>query len=112
DRHRLDVVSGAAAGEIGGGRRTFHRGAHAVLVVLDDVEHRQIPQRRHVEGLIDLALVERAVAHVGHRKTAIAFVLVGKPEAGADGYLGADYAVAAVKALLAAEHVHGAALAL
>src|SRR3546814_1380742 len=103
----------AAVVELGRLRRgALDRGAHAVLVVLDDVDHRQRPQRRHVEGLVDLALVERAVAEVGDRDGVLLQVAVGEGETGADRHLGADDAMTAVKALLVAEHVHRAALAL
>ncbi len=41
------------------------RGAHGIAVVLDDEDHRQLPELRHVEGFVDLALVGRAIAEVG-----------------------------------------------
>src|SRR4029450_12150627 len=63
-------------------------------------------------ALIDLALVDRAVAEIAHAHLAIAAVLVGEAEAGAEWDLAADDAVAPVKALLALKHVHRAALAL
>src|SRR5437870_7370430 len=31
--------------------------SHRIAVVLDDVDHRQLPQLGHVEALVDLALV-------------------------------------------------------
>src|SRR5579871_3652883 len=92
--------------------RAPHARPHAVLVVLDHVDDRQLPQRRHVERFGDLALVDRAIAQVGHRDQRLLAVAVRKREAGADRHLGADDAVAAVEILLAAEHVHRAALAL
>src|SRR3546814_6004892 len=72
--------------------------------------HRQRPQRRHVEGFVDLALVERAVAEVGDRHRFFVQVAVREGEAGAERHLRPDDAVAAVEALLVAEHVHRAAL--
>ena len=72
----------------------------------------QLPQRRHVEGLEDLALIGRAVAEVGDGDAVRGAVLVGEAEADAERHLGADDAVAAVEAALGREQVHGAALAL
>ena len=36
-----------------------------------DVDDRQVPQLGHVEGLVDLALVDRAVAEIGQADAAI-----------------------------------------
>ena len=102
----------AALREIGLGRGARHRSAHRVAVVLDDVDDRQLPQRGHVEALVDLALVGGAVAEIGQRNILVAAIAVGEGEAGAERHLRADDAVAAVEMLLLGEHVHGAALAL
>ena len=107
-----DAVGLAALIKLGPGRGALDRGAHAVSVVLDDVDDRQLPERGHVEALVDLALVDRAVAEIGEAHAAVLAVAVGEGEAGADRHLRADDAVAAVEVLLAAEHVHRAALAL
>ncbi len=101
----------AALREIGLGRRARHRSAHGVAVVLDDVDDRQLPQRGHVEALVDLALVGGAVAEIGQRDVLVAAIAVGESEAGAERNLRADDAVAAVEILLLGEHVHRAALA-
>ncbi len=98
--------------QVGGGRGARDRGAHAVLVVLDDVDHRQLPELRHVEALVDLALVGGAVAEIGQRDVVVAAISVGEGKPGAERDLGADDAVAAEEALLHREHVHRAALAL
>src|SRR3546814_19552793 len=84
----------------------------AVLVVLDDVDDRQLPQCRHVEALVDLALVDRAVAEIGQRHPVGVAAPVGEGEAGADRHLRADDAVADETVLLSAEPVHRAAPAL
>src|SRR6185437_2065326 len=114
DVHAIDLVARnvegrAAADEIMRGGTARDRGPHAVAVVLDDVEHRQLPQRRHVEALIDLALVHRAVAQEGDADLAVVAIPVREAHAGADRHLRADDAVAAEEVLLAAEHVHRAA---
>ena len=98
--------------QVGGRRGAGHRGSHAVLVVLDDVDHRQLPQLRHVEALVDLALVGGAVAEIGERDVVVAAISVGEGEPGAERDLGADDAVPAEETLLDRKHVHGAALAL
>ncbi|MEH2477686.1 hypothetical protein V1282_001043 [Nitrobacteraceae bacterium AZCC 2146] len=109
---RGNIEGDAALGKIGLRRGARHRGAHGVAVVLDDVDHRKLPQLRHVEALIDLALVRRAIAEVSEADEVIAAVAIGKGESGTERDLRADDAVTAVKILLLAEHVHGAALTL
>ena len=94
---------------LGGG--TLQRGAHGIAVVLDDVDDRQLPQLGHVEGLINLPLIGRALAEEGGADLAIVAIGIGEGQTGADGHLGADDAVAAIERLLGGEHVHGAALA-
>jgi len=52
--HAVDLLAGnavsrAAQGELSGRRRALQRGAHGVLVVLDDVDRRQTPELRHVK---------------------------------------------------------------
>src|SRR5207253_7397054 len=69
-------------------------------------------QLGHVEGFVDLALVRRAVAEIGYADRLIAAVAVRKRETCADWDLGANDPVPPEEALLAAEHVHRAALAL
>ena len=77
-----------------------HRGAHGVLVVLDDIDHRQLPQLGHVEAFIDLALVGGAVAEIGQADALVAAIFVGEGQARAQRHLGADNAVAAIEFLL------------
>src|SRR3954469_11332838 len=115
--HAVDLLAGdverhAALREIGLGRGAGDRGAHGVAVVLDHVDHRELPQLGHVEALVDLALVRGAVAEIGERDAPVLPVPVGEAEPGAERDLSADGAVAAVEVLLLGEHVHRAALAL
>jgi hypothetical protein len=60
------------------GDETARRRAHGVAVVLDDVDDRQLPELGHVEALVDLALVGRAIAEIGERSRAVAAILVGE----------------------------------
>ena len=114
--HAVDLLAGnvegdAALGEILLGRRARHRSAHRIAVVLDHIDHRQLPQLSHVEAFVDLALVGRAVAEIGHADVIVAAIAVGECKAGAERHLRTHDAVTAVEMLLLAEHVHGAALA-
>src|SRR5437763_9598875 len=72
----------------------------------------QLPQLGHIEALVDLSLVGRAVAEIGDRDQPVVAIAIGEGEAGAERYLRADDAMAAKEALLAREHMHRAALAL
>ena len=115
--HAVDLEAGdaealAALVELVLGRGAVDAGAHRILVVLDHEDDRQLPQLGHVEALIDLALIGGAVAEISEADAAIARIFVLEGEAGAEADLGADDAVAAVEAMLDAEHVHRAALAL
>jgi hypothetical protein len=116
DIHAVHLLAGnaeghAALGEIRLRRGAVHGGAHGVAVVLDHVHDGQLPELRHVEALVDLALVRGAVAEVGQADVAVVLVLVREADAGPERHLRAHDAVAAVEVLLLREHVHGAALA-
>src|SRR5690606_20809304 len=91
--------------------RTFDARAHGVLVVLDDVDGRQLPQLSHVEALVDLTLVRGAVAEIDEAGRVVAAVFAGEGQARAQRHLGADDAVTAIEAGRHVEHVHRAALA-
>src|ERR1700674_4392328 len=101
----------AAFGEIGLGRRALDCRAHGVLIVLDHVDHRQLPQLRHVEALVHLSLVRRAIAEVGLAHAAVLAVAVRECDAGAERHLGSDDAVSTEEVLLDGEHMHRTALA-
>src|SRR5581483_7501698 len=88
-----DVERPAALGEIRGGGRALHGGAHGILVVLDDEHDGELPQLGHVEALVDLALVRGPVAEVGEAHRAVAAVMVGKGDARSQRHVGADDAV-------------------
>jgi hypothetical protein len=115
--HAVHLLAGNVKGapplrEVGGCGGALDRRAHPVLVVFDDVDHRQLPQLRHVEAFVDLPLVGRAVAEIGQRDIVVPAILVGEGESGAERHLCADDAMPAEEALLDGEHVHRAALAL
>ncbi len=72
----------------------------------------RLPERGEVVGLVDGALVDRAVAHEGHAGALQALVLEPVGEAGAERHLAADDAVAAPVVAGGVEEMHRAALAL
>ncbi len=114
--HAVDLHAGnaprrAVLRQVARGGGALHAGAHAVFVVLDHVDHRQLHQRGEVEALERLALVRRALAEIRDGDTVVAAIPVAERKSGADADLCADDAVAAEEVLLLAEHVHRAALA-
>ena len=50
-----DAIAGAAVAQALGRVLRGHRGRERVTVVLDDQDHRQLPHRRHVEALVEIA---------------------------------------------------------
>src|SRR5262249_18475701 len=106
-----DAIGSAAMKQVGARRGAVDRRPHPVSIVLDHVNDRQLPQRSHVEALIDLPLIDRAVAEIGDRDSPICAIVMGKGEPGSDWHLRTDDTVATKEALLPAEHVHRAALA-
>src|SRR6266446_5106990 len=107
----LNAICHAAMKEIGAGRGAVYRCPHPVAVVFDHVNDRQLPQRGHVEALVDLPLIDRAVAEIGDRDRPVPAIMVSKAEPGSDRNLRADDAVPAKEVFLPAEHVHRAAFA-
>ena len=114
--HAVDPVSRHAValrllGEVGLRRVALDRGAHPVEVVLDQEEDRQLPERRQVHRLAEVAGVGGAVAEDADGDRVFAFVLGGEGEARRDRQVAADDPVAAHEAALAVEDVHRAAAA-
>src|SRR5215469_6545199 len=105
-----DPIGHAAVKQVSPRRSAIDRRTHPVAVVLDDVNDRQLPQCRHVETFVNLALVDRAVAEIGDRDLAVVAIMMSEREPGSDGHLGADDAMAAEEILFPAEHMHRAAL--
>ena len=114
--HAIDFLTGNAIGtaaveEVGVSRGAGDRGAHAVFVVLDDVENRQFPESGHVEGFVDLALIDRTITEIGSAEIVFVFVFVSEAETCANRHLGGDDTVTAEETLVAGEHMHRPALA-
>ena len=98
--------------EVGGRRRALYRRAHRILVVLDDEHDGQLPQLRHVEGLVHLALVGGAVAEVGEAHAVVAAILVGEGETRRRAARRRRRCRGRRRSRLGREHVHRPALAL
>ena len=90
----------------------LYRGSHAIFIVFNDIDYRQLPKGGHVESLIDLALIHRAITGIGHADIVCFIVFHGKGDTGAKGNLCTDDAMPAIEMLFLGEHVHGTALAL
>ena len=113
DRVAGDPVGGPAADrQVDQAGMAVELGPHRHHVVLDDVDHRELPEAGHVEGLVERPLVHGAVAEVADADRVLALVLAGEGDAGGQRDVAADDRVAAEEALLGVEEVHRAALAL
>ena len=93
-------------------RGTLYRGTHGIEVVLTHKYHRQLPQHRHIESLVQYALPCSPIAKHTDGGPVGTLVLLGKSYAGAQAYLPAHNAMAAKKPFLLREKVHTAALSL
>ncbi len=80
--HAIDLLAGniegtPALGQVCGCRCASNGGAHPVVIVFDDIDHRQLPELGHIEAFVDLALIGGAVAQIGQRDVVIAQIFVG-----------------------------------
>ena len=91
--------------------RPLHARPHRVLVVFDDVNHRELPERGQIERLVIRALVDSPVTQKAEAATfqALVFQAVGKAEA-KRGLAGHDPVTAPV-VFFRCEKMHRAALA-
>jgi hypothetical protein len=95
-RHRRHVTN----------RRVFH-----VEIVLTDEHHRQLPDGREVQRLVEGADVRRAIAEEADRDVLVALVLRAPGSAAGDRQMRADDGVGAHHAMFGGGEVHRAALA-
>ena len=75
----------ARSADVVDGRRALERGAHPVAVVLDEVDHRQLPERGHVQRLVEGAVVHRGVAEEADADLVAAAILDREGDAVAIG---------------------------
>ena len=108
---RGHVEGAGALGERVAGGGAGDAGAHGVLVVLDNENDRKFPERREVHRLMDRALVDRAVTHVGQGNSIGVEIFLRVSNADTERNLPADDAVTAIKMLLHVEEMHRTALA-
>lgn len=77
-------------------RVPMHRRSHSVLIVLADVDYRQVPQFRHVVRLVNLTLGRCSIAVERPRNSAGAVVFMSESQPGADRHLTTDDPIATV----------------
>jgi hypothetical protein len=105
------VVRRAALVDVVDRRCALQRRAHAVAIVLDDEHAGQLPQRRHVERLMERAGVHHGLAHEAHDALVAATILDRETDARRERDVTAHDSVSAKKVRVRVEHVHRAALA-
>jgi hypothetical protein len=91
-------------------RRALERGPHAVAVVLAQENGRELPERGHVQGLVEGSDIGRRFAEETDGDLVGFAVLDGEPGAGGEGDVRPDDGVAAEEVSLDVEQVHRAAL--
>ena len=82
DRDALDPVGRSPGADLRHRHELLHGHGLAVLVVLADVEHRQLPQGGEVEALVERTSVGGAVAEEAHRDPSLLLPLRGEAETG------------------------------
>src|SRR3569832_662255 len=107
-----DVVAAYALVLIAHRGRAVDARADAVEIVLAHEQHRQLPQRRHIERFVEGALVVRGVAEEADRDLVGLLHLDGLGHADRERERAADQRVAAHEMMFDVEDVHGAAAAL
>ena len=90
-------------------RHPMNIGGHTVLVIFQNVDHRQFPCRRHVQRLMEGPLVRRAVTEVRNGNGVVSPQFRCIRTAGCQRNSGADNAVCTQNAQVGVDHVHGAA---
>ena len=118
---RLEVVAvdplavhterGGSAVDVRLGGGAIDARAHAVAVVDDEEDDREVPEGGEVERLVPGAHVHRAVAELADHGLLLAAADHGEREAGGDRQLAGHDAPAAVEAAVDVEQVHRAAAA-
>ena len=109
DDHAGHVVGVGAAGQVIDGRGRAQRRVLAVQVVGDDEHHGHLPDRGHVQRLVEGADVGGAVTEEGERDVRLAAELEGHGGADGDGHAGTHDGVGPDVALGGVDQVHRAA---
>ena len=112
DHQARHAVAQPAVGEVAAGVLLVGRRRQAPLVVLDHEDHRQLPDRREVQRLVEVALARGAVAGEGRRDAPLAAQLRREREAAGHRQHRAEVADHPDDALLERAEVEGAVAAL
>ena len=107
----LDAVGFGFAMQLNLAAGALDFGAHAIAVVLDDPNHRQIPDGAHIERFVEVAVVGGAIADIGHGNVIFFPIARFEGDAGRQRQVAADDGVAAPEVVVFGRQVHGAALA-
>ena len=108
---RQPVRRGLVSGRARGGDHRADRGVLHVLVVLADEQHRQLPDRREIDRLVERADVHRTVTEEADGDRIGLLDLAGPGQPARDRQVRTDNGVGAVVAVLHAGDVHRATLA-
>ena len=104
------IVRRATLVDVVDGRCPLERRAHAVPVVLDDIDHRELPEPRHVERFVEGAGVHHRLTHEANDHLIGAAILDGEADPGRNGHVPAHNPVSAEEVGIAIEEVHRAPL--
>jgi hypothetical protein len=99
-----EAVGARSRGDIGTGGRAGHRRELGVEVVLAHEHKREPLDRRHIQALVEVALVRGAVPEEADRDSSLLLGRQTGPQPGGDR--AADDPVAADQAVLEVDHVH------
>src|SRR5690606_29647521 len=75
----------------GGGARLA--GAHGVVIILDDIDDRELPESGQVECFVKRALVDGSVAEIAEAAGLLIEIFKGEGDPGAEGSLSSDDAM-------------------
>ena len=106
DREGGYLVRRRLRGEVGLRLRPLQRGAHRVKVVLATEQHRQPPQRGHVQRLVERALGDGTVAEIAGGDPVAVQHRVGQRQTHRQRQAAGDDRVAAVEPSGGVEQVH------
>ena len=110
--HSVHLLTGyavcfpARAQTFGFGGRPRGGSSHGIAIILNDKHHRQFPNRGHVIGFINLALVGGPVSKISKAHIFITTIFVGKSKPCPQWYLRSHDAMAAEEIFLTTEHMH------
>ena len=107
----LNAVALCALRQRGGGAGGVDVGGDGELVVLDEIDDGELPDGRHIDALMEAALVGCAVAEERNGHRTVVVDLGCQRRAGGQRNAAADDAVRAEQAALDLRDVHGAAAA-